>query len=133
MKERSRTASLLFYACANLFPIRFVPNGKQPNADCNMERFEELITSPLPVLVDFYAEWCGPCKAMKPILEELKRMKGEQIRVAKVDIEKHKELASYYKIQSVPTLMLFHNGTLLWRHSGVMHPKELKEVIEKHT
>lgn len=98
-----------------------------------MERFEELITSPLPVLVDFYAEWCEPCKAMKPILEELKRMKGEQIRVAKVDIEKHKELASYYKIQSVPTLMLFHNGTLLWRHSGVMHSKELKEVIEKHT
>jgi thioredoxin 1 len=97
-----------------------------------MERFEELITSPIPVLIDFYAEWCGPCKAMKPILEELKRMKGEKIRVAKVDIEKHKELAAYYKIQSVPTLMVFKNGELLWRHSGVMQPKELKEVIEKY-
>lgn len=97
-----------------------------------MERFEELITSPIPVLIDFYAEWCGPCKAMKPILEELKRMKGEKIRVAKVDIEKHKELAAYYKIQSVPTLMVFKNGELLWRHSGVMQPKELKEVIKKY-
>ena len=97
-----------------------------------MERFEELITSPIPVLIDFYAEWCGPCKAMKPILEELKRMKGEKIRVAKVDIEKHKELAAYYKIQSVPTLMVFKNGELLWRHSGVMQPKELKEGIEKY-
>lgn len=97
-----------------------------------MERFEELITSSIPVLIDFYAEWCGPCKAMKPILEELKRMKGEKIRVAKVDIEKHKELAAYYKIQSVPTLMVFKNGELLWRHSGVMQPKELKEVIEKY-
>lgn len=97
-----------------------------------MERFEELITSPIPVLIDFYAEWCGPCKAMKPILEELKRMKGEKIRVAKVDIEKHKELAAYYKIQSIPTLMVFKNGELLWRHSGVMQPKELKEVIEKY-
>lgn len=97
-----------------------------------MERFEELITSPIPVLIDFYAEWCGPCKAMKPILEELKRMKGEKIRVAKVDIEKHKELAAYYKIQSVPTLMVFKNGELLWQHSGVMQPKELKEVIEKY-
>lgn len=97
-----------------------------------MERFEELITSPIPVLIDFYAEWCGPCKSMKPILEELKRMKGEKIRVAKVDIEKHKELAAYYKIQLVPTLMVFKNGELLWRHSGVMQPKELKEVIEKY-
>ena len=96
-----------------------------------MERFEELITSPIPVLIDFYAEWCGPCKAMKPILEELKRMKGEKIRVAKVDIEKHKELAAYYKIQSVPTLMVFKNGELLWRHSGVMQPKELKEGLTR--
>lgn len=96
-----------------------------------MERFEELITSKNLVLIDFFAEWCGPCKMMKPILEELKKMKGESIRVAKVDVDKHQELANQYKIQSIPTLMLFREGTMLWRHSGVMQAKELKETIEK--
>lgn len=97
-----------------------------------MERFEELITSNVPVLVDFFAEWCGPCKMMKPILEELKGMKGESIRVAKIDIDKHQELAAQYKIQSVPTLMIFKNGEMLWRQSGVMQAKALKEIIEKY-
>ena len=71
-----------------------------------MERFEDLITSNIPVLVDFFAEWCGPCKAMKPILEELKGIKGEKVRIVKVDVDKHKEIAAYYQIQSVPTLMI---------------------------
>ena len=65
-----------------------------------MERFEDLITSNIPVLVDFFAEWCGPCKAMKPILEELKGIKGEKVRIVKVDVDKHKEIAAYYQIQS---------------------------------
>ena len=72
-----------------------------------MERFEDLITSNIPVLVDFFAEWCGPCKAMKPILEELKGIKGEKVRIVKVDVDKHKEIAAYYQIQSVPTLIDF--------------------------
>ena len=73
----------------------------------NMEKFNDLITSNIPVLVDFYAEWCGPCKMMKPILEDVKAMKGEKVRVVKVDVDKHQELAAYYQIQSVPTLMIF--------------------------
>ena len=85
-----------------------------------MERFEDLITSNIPVLVDFFAEWCGPCKAMKPILEELKGIKGEKVRIVKVDVDKHKEIAAYYQIQSVPTLMIFKDGKQLWRQSGVM-------------
>lgn len=97
-----------------------------------MEKFEDLIQSPMPVLVDFFAEWCGPCKTMKPILEELKGMKGDAIRVAKIDVDKHLELANQYKIQSIPTLMLFKNGEVLWKHTGVMHARELKEVIEKY-
>ena len=77
-----------------------------------MERFEDLITSNIPVLVDFFAEWCGPCKAMKPILEELKGIKGEKVRIVKVDVDKHKEIAAYYQIQSVPTLMIFKDGII---------------------
>ena len=97
-----------------------------------MERFEELITSKSPVLIDFFAEWCGPSKMMKPNLEELKEMKGESIRIAKIDVDKHQELANQYKIQSVPTLMIFKNGEPLWRQSGVMQAKELKAIIEKY-
>ena len=81
-----------------------------------MERFEDLITSNIPVLVDFFAEWCGPCKAMKPILEELKGIKGEKVRIVKVDVDKHKEIAAYYQIQSVPTLMIFKNHNTNQNH-----------------
>lgn len=89
-----------------------------------MEKFDDLITSNIPVLVDFYAEWCGPCKMMKPILEDVKAMKGEKVRVVKVDVDKHQELAAYYQIQSVPTLMIFKDGKQLWRQSGVLQAKE---------
>ena len=94
-----------------------------------MEKFDDLITSNIPVLVDFYAEWCGPCKMMKPILEDVKAMKGEKVRVVKVDVDKHQELAAYYQIQSVPTLMIFKDGKQLWRQSGVLQAKELSELL----
>lgn len=94
-----------------------------------MERFEDLITSNIPVLVDFFAEWCGPCKAMKPILEELK---GIKVRIVKVDVDKHKEIAAYYQIQSVPTLMIFKNGKQLWRQSGVMRANDLSTILAQY-
>ena len=94
-----------------------------------MEKFDDLITSNIPVLVDFYAEWCGPCKMMKPILEDVKAMKGEKVRVVKVDVDKHQELAAYYQIQSVPTLMIFKDGKQLWRQSGVLQAKALSELL----
>ena len=97
-----------------------------------MEKFDDLITSNIPVLVDFYAEWCGPCKMMKPILEDVKAMKGEKVRVVKVDVDKHQELAAYYQIQSVPTLMIFKDGKQLWRQSGVLQAKELSELLAQH-
>lgn len=97
-----------------------------------MEKFDDLITSNIPVLVDFYAEWCGPCKMMKPILEDVKAMKGEKVRVVKVDVDKHQELAAYYQIQSVPTLMIFKDGKQLWRQSSVLQAKELSELLAQY-
>lgn len=97
-----------------------------------MEKFEDLITSNIPVLVDFYAEWCGPCKTMKPILEELKSMKGEKVRIVKVDVDKHQEIAAYYQIQSVPTLMIFKDGKQLWRQSGVMRANDLGMMLAQY-
>ena len=97
-----------------------------------MERFEDLITSNIPVLVDFFAEWCGPCKAMKPILEELKGKKKKKVRIVKVDVDKHKEITAYYQIQSVPTLMIFKDGKQLWRQSGVMRANDLSTILAQY-
>ena len=97
-----------------------------------MEKFDDLITSNIPVLVDFYAEWCGPCKMMKPILEDVKAMKGEKVRVVKVDVDKHQELAAYYQIQSVPTLMIFKDGKQLWRQSGVLQTNVQIELLAQY-
>lgn len=98
-----------------------------------MEKFQELIQSPVPVLVDFFAEWCGPCKTMKPVLEEVKEKVGDKARIAKIDVDQHKDLADRFKIQAVPTFILFKNGEAVWRHSGVIQAKELKGVIEQYT
>ena len=94
-------------------------------------KFSEIINGETPTLVDFYAEWCGPCKMMKPILEEVKNDLGDKINILKIDIDKNNSAASVYQIQSVPTLMLFQNGKTLWRKSGVVAAEELKKLIKK--
>ena len=97
-----------------------------------MEKFNDVIKSNNPVLVDFFAEWCRPCKTMKPILENLKRQIGDSARIIKIDVDQNEDLAAKYRIQSIPTLMLFKNGEPLWRQSGVMQAEDLKEIIEKY-
>ncbi len=97
-----------------------------------MEKFNDLIKSNNPVFVDFFADWCAPCKMMKPILEELKKEIGDSARVVKIDVVQNEELAIKYRILSVPTLMIFKNGEPIWRQSGVMQAEELKEVIQKY-
>jgi thioredoxin 1 len=94
------------------------------------DKFSEIIKSDTPTLVDFFAEWCGPCKTMKPILEELKKEMGEQVKVLKIDVDHNPQISQVFQIQSVPTLILFKSGTIVWRQAGVVMLPELKRVIE---
>jgi len=94
-----------------------------------METFKDIISGDKPVLVDFYATWCGPCKAMAPIIESLGPELNDQARILKIDIDKNRAVASHFQIQSVPTLMIFKKGEVLWRNSGGMDKLSLLRQI----
>lgn len=97
-----------------------------------MENFNNIINSEQLTLVDFFATWCGPCKMMHPVLEQLKEEMGDSIRIIKLDVEKNESLSDFYRIQSVPTLMLFKKGDVVWRQSGTASLSALKALIEKY-
>jgi len=94
--------------------------------------FNKLIQGDQAILVDFSAEWCGPCKMMAPILKELAGSHGEQLRILKVDVDKNPGPASAYQITGVPTLILFKNGKILWRQSGVVPIHQLRQIVNQH-
>jgi thioredoxin 1 len=96
-----------------------------------MANFQDIIASDTPVLVDFSAEWCGPCKMMPPILKQVKDAMGDKVKIIKIDIDKNPQAANAYRVQSVPTLMIFKKGQTMWRQSGVVQAGQLQSVIQQ--
>ena len=101
------------------------------NTDLKQQSFSDIIKGDTPVLVDFYADWCGPCKMMAPILQELKNRMGDSIHIVKIDTEKNPEVAIHYQVRGIPTLILFNEGDILWQQAGVMQAAQLESIINQ--
>ena len=97
-----------------------------------MSNFHKLINENKPVLVDFYATWCGPCKMMTPILDDLKSRIGDKAHILKVDVDKNQKIANKLGVRGVPTIVLYKNGQIKWRASGVRQANELQRIIEQY-
>lgn len=94
-----------------------------------MSKFSEIINQDKPVLVDFFAEWCGPCKMLGPILNQVKKSLGNRVSIIKIDVDKNQALAAQYQVKGVPTMLLFKNGKQVWRQSGVLQKDEIINII----
>jgi thioredoxin 1 len=94
--------------------------------------FDKIVNSSTPVLVDFSAEWCGPCKAQSPVLAEISREMGDRLKVIKIDVDRNPMISARFQIQGVPTLMLFRNGRILWRQSGLVDQHHLRKILAPH-
>jgi thioredoxin 1 len=95
--------------------------------------FNAIIDSETPVLVDFYADWCGPCKMLAPILKQVKDEMGNALKIVKIDVDKNPSLASKYQVRGVPTMLLFKNGKQLWRQSGVLQKNDIIQIVKSHS
>ena len=97
-----------------------------------MSNFSELINQNKPVIIDFFAEWCGPCKTMSPILKEVKDVLGDGVTILKIDVDKNQALAAKYQVKGVPTFLLFKEGKQIWRQSGIIQKEELLTIISNN-
>ncbi|WP_262602266.1 thioredoxin [Faecalibacter macacae] len=114
----------------NLFSKR-----KQTQTDIKEEKtmtFEEVIASEKPVLIDFFATWCGPCQMMGPILQQVKQELGDGVTILKVDVDKYQSLAAKYQVQGVPTFVIFKKGELLWKQSGAKPKEQLVQILNQY-
>jgi len=103
-----------------------------PIKNSSMSSFNDIIQSEKPVLVDFFATWCGPCQMLAPILQDVKANLGERISIIKIDVDKNQAVAAQYQVRGVPTMILFQNGKPLWRQSGVLSKEDIiKMILEK--
>ncbi len=94
--------------------------------------FSKIVASKTPVLVDFYADWCGPCKMLAPILKQVKDEMGDALKIVKIDVDKNQAIAARYQVRGVPTMLLFKNGKQVWRQSGVLQKKDIIGVLKPH-
>jgi thioredoxin 1 len=97
------------------------------------EKFNEIIESDTPVLIDFFADWCGPCKMLAPILKDVKSELGDEVKIIKIDVDKNQALAAKYQVRGVPTMLLFKKGKQLWRQSGVLQKDDLINTIKSNS
>ena len=95
--------------------------------------FNDIINDDKPVLVDFFADWCGPCKMLAPILKDVKAEMGEGVKIVKIDVDRNQELSAKYQVRGVPTMILYKNGKQLWRQSGVLQKHQIIDVIKSHS
>lgn len=101
------------------------------SAETTKKSFNDIINDETPVLVDFYADWCAPCKMMTPILQQLKSEMGDKLNIIKIDTERNPDVAIKYQVRGIPNLILFHKGQLLWQQAGVVQMPQLKQIIEQ--
>lgn len=101
------------------------------STDVKQKSFSEVINSDTPVLVDFYADWCAPCRMMPPILKELKQRMGDDLLIIKIDTEKNPDVAIRYQVRGIPNMILFKNGKVLWQQAGVMQAAQLESIIKQ--
>jgi thioredoxin 1 len=101
------------------------------NTDIKQQTFSEIINGETPVLVDFYADWCAPCKMMVPILQELKTKMGDSLNIVKIDTDRNPDAAITYQVRGIPTLILFKKGNILWQQAGVVRTSQLEAIINQ--
>ena len=101
------------------------------STDIKQKSFDEVINSDTPVLVDFYADWCAPCRMMPPILKDLKKRMGDELNIIKVDTERKPDLAIRYQVRGIPNMILFKNGKVIWQQAGVIQAPQLEQMIRQ--